>query len=169
MAITEEFVALYDEMADQLFRHCFFKLSNRELALDIVQETFARTWEYIAAGKEVKNIKGFIFKVANNLIIDEYRKKKAVSLEALQEATGFDSPVNEHKKTIFSVEVDTVLTHINKLDPKYKDVILMRYVNDYSPKEIAKILGESENAVSVRINRGIKKVQEMLKVNSENT
>jgi DNA-directed RNA polymerase specialized sigma24 family protein len=38
----------------------------------------------------------------------------------------------------------------------------MRYVNDYSPKEIASILGESENAVSVRINRGIKKVQEML-------
>ncbi len=168
MAITEDFVALYDEMADQLFRHCFFKLSNRELALDLVQETFARTWEYIAAGKEVKNIKGFIFKVANNLIIDEYRKKKAVSLEALQEATGFDAPINEHKKTIFSVEVDTVLAHINKLDSKYRDVILMRYVNDYSPKEIAKILGESENAVSVRINRGIKKVQEMLKVNSQN-
>ena len=168
MAITEDFVALYDEMADQLFRHCFFKLSNRELALDLVQETFARTWEYIAAGKEVKNIKGFVFKVANNLIIDEYRKKKAVSLEALQESTGFDAPLNEHKKTIFSVEVDTVLVHINKLDPKYKDVILMRYINDYSPKEIAQILGESENAVSVRINRGIKKVQEMLKVSAPN-
>lgn len=162
MNTTEEFIALYDEMADQLFRHCFFKLSNRELALDLVQETFARTWEYIASGKEVKNVKGFLFKVANNLIIDEYRKKKAVSLETLQEMTGFDAPVNEHTKTIFSVEVDTVLTHINKLDSKYKDVIIMRYVNDYSPKEIAKILGESENAVSVRINRGLKKVQEML-------
>jgi RNA polymerase sigma-70 factor (ECF subfamily) len=167
MSITDEFIALYDEMADQLFRHCFFKLSNRELALDLVQETFARTWEYIAAGKEVKNIKGFLFKVANNLIIDEYRKKKAVSLETLQEQTGFDAPVNEHKKTIFSVEVDTVLTHINKLDSKYKDVILMRYVNDYSPKEIAKILGESENAVSVRINRGLKKVQEMLNLSPQ--
>lgn len=168
MKITEEFIALYDEMADQLFRHCFFKLSNRELALDLVQETFARTWEYIASGKEVKNVKGFLFKVANNLIIDEYRKKKAVSLESLQEATGFDAPVNEHTKTIFSVEVDTVLTHINKLDSKYKDVILMRYVNDYSPKEIAKILGESENAVSVRINRGLKKVQEMLNLTGSN-
>jgi RNA polymerase sigma-70 factor, ECF subfamily len=164
MGVKDEFISLYDEMADQLFRHCFFKLSNRELALDLVQETFTRTWEYIAAGKEVKNIKGFLFKVANNLIIDEYRKKKAVSLETLQEVSGFDAPVNDHNKTIFSVEVDTVLSHINKLDSKYKDVILMRYVNDYSPKEIAKILGESENAVSVRINRGLKKVQEMLNV-----
>jgi RNA polymerase sigma-70 factor (ECF subfamily) len=164
MSITDEFIKLYDEMADQLFRHCFFKLSNRELALDLVQETFSRTWEYIASGKEVKNVKGFLFKVANNLIIDEYRKKKAVSLETLQEQTGFDAPVNEHKKTIFSVEVDNVLVYINKLDSKYKDVILMRYVNDYSPKEIAQILGESENAISVRINRGLKKVQEMLNV-----
>ncbi len=159
---TAEFIALYDEMADQLFRHCFFKVSNRELALDLVQETFARTWEYLAAGKEVNNVKGFLFKVANNLIIDEYRKKKVVSLETLQEQVGFDAPVQDHKKTIFNVEVDTILQHINKLDDKYKEVIIMRYVNDYSPKEIANILGESENAVSVRINRGIKKVQEML-------
>jgi len=158
---TDEFIALYDEMADQLFRHCYFKVSNRELALDLVQETFSRTWEYIASGKQVNNIKGFLFKVANNLIIDEYRKKKVVSLETLQE-TGFDAPVNDHKKTIFNVEVDTVLAQVNKLDDKYKEVILMRYVKDYSPKEIASILGESENAVSVRINRGLKKVQEML-------
>ncbi|MES2437339.1 MAG: sigma-70 family RNA polymerase sigma factor [Patescibacteria group bacterium] len=159
---TNEFIKLYDEMADQLFRHCFFKVSNRELALDLVQETFARTWEYLSSGKEVNNIKGFLFKVANNMIIDEYRKKKVVSLEALQEASGFDAPVQDHKKTIFNVEVDTMLSHINKLDDKYKEVILMRYVKDYSPKEIASMLGESENAVSVRINRGIKKVQEML-------
>jgi len=159
---TDEFIALYDEMADQLFRHCFFKISNREMALDLVQETFTRTWEYIASGKKVNNVKGFLFKVANNLIIDEYRKKKAVSLESLQEKIGFDAPVQDHKKTLFAVEVDTVLSHINKLDTKYRDVILMRYVNDYSPKEIAQLLGESENAVSVRINRGLKKVQEML-------
>jgi RNA polymerase sigma-70 factor (ECF subfamily) len=159
---TEEFIALYDEIADQLFRHCFFKVSNRELALDIVQEAFARTWEYLAAGKKVNNIKGFLFKVANNLIIDEYRKKKVISLETLQEQSGFDAAVNDDKKTLQNVEVDTILTYINKLDEKYREVILMRYVNDFSPKEIAEILGQSENAVSVRINRGLKKVQAML-------
>jgi RNA polymerase sigma-70 factor (ECF subfamily) len=159
---TDEFIKLYDEMADQLFRHCFYKVSNRELALDLVQETFTRTWQYISAGKEIGNIKGFVFKVANNLIIDEYRKKKMVSLETLQEQSGFDAPTQEHKKTILHIEVETIIGHVNKLDPKYRDVILMRYVNDYSPKEIAHLLGQSENAVSVRINRGLKKIQEML-------
>ncbi len=161
---TQEFSALYNEMSDQLLRHCFFKLSNKELALDIVQETFSRTWGYIIAGKEVNNIKGFIFKVANNLIIDEYRKKKVMSLENLQEQSGFDAPVQDHKKAILNVEMDTILTQVKKLDEKYSEVILMRYVYDFSPKEIASLLGESENAISVRINRGLKKVQEKLNI-----
>jgi RNA polymerase sigma-70 factor (ECF subfamily) len=159
---TEEFIKLYDDLADQLFRHCFFKVSSRELALDLVQESFARTWQYLASGKKVDNVKGFLFKVANNLVIDEYRKKKVVSLETLQEQSGFDAPVHDDKKAILNAEVDTMISHINKLDAKYKDVILMRYVNDFSPKEIAEILGDSENAISVRINRGMKKVQEMI-------
>ncbi len=159
-----EFVKIYNEMSQQLFRHVFFKLSNHDLALDIVQETFARTWQYISSGKEVANIKGFIFKVANNLIIDEYRKKKSVSLDTLQEDSGFDAAVSDHLRSILNVEISNVVTYINKLDDKYRDVIIMRYINDFSPKEIANILGESENAVSVRINRGIKKVQTMLKV-----
>ena len=161
--MNDEFIALYDEMADQLFRHCFFKLSNRELALDLVQETFTRTWEYLSSGKVVNNTKGFVFKVANNLIIDEYRRKKATSLDTLQE-TGFDAPAQDHVKIVFNVELDTILAKINTLDQKYKEVIMMRYIKDYSPKEIAKILGESENAVSVRINRGLKKVQDLIHI-----
>ena len=100
--------------------------------------------------------------MANNLIIDEYRKKKSISLEMLQEKSGFDKAANDDKRTLISTEIDTILVHINKLDEKYREVILMRYINDFSPKEIAEILGQSENAVSVRINRGIKKVQAML-------
>ncbi len=160
----EDFIRLYDEIADQLFRHCFYKLSNREMALDLAQETFTRTWQYLNAGKEVKNVKAFVFKVANNLIIDYYRKKKSASLEVMQEQTGFDAPVNEHLETVKKAEVDTVMVHINKLDDRYRDVIIMRYVDDLSPKEIAHILGESENAVSVRINRALKKVKYMLKL-----
>lgn len=162
----QSFITLYDEAADQLFRHCFYKLSNREMAIDMMQEAFTRTWQYIESGKEVKNIKAFIFKVANNLIIDEYRKKKTLSLDRMHEESGFDAPVNDHTKTIQRAEVDSILIHIDKLDDTYKEVIILRYVNDFSPKEIALLLGESENVVSVRINRGLKKVQDMLRLKS---
>ena len=162
----EQFIKLYDETADQLFRHCFYKISNRELAIDIVQEAFTRTWRYLKTGKKIKNIKAFIFKVVNNLIIDEYRKKKTLSLETLLDESGFDAPVNDHTNVIQQAEVDSILRYINKLDDAHKEVIILRYINDFSPKEIALLLGKTENAVSVKINRGLKKVQAMLKLES---
>lgn len=158
---TKEFVKAYDEYADAVFRYCFFKLSNREIAKDLVQETFIKTWSYIAEGKQIVNLKAFLYKVARNLIIDEYRKQKTTSLDELTDQ-GFDREGSRGEEIILSSEVDIVLRAIEKLEPHFREVIVMRYVHDLSPKEIADILGENENAVSVRLNRAVRKAQEIL-------
>jgi len=157
---NEHFIKAYDEFSDAIFRHCFFKLSDRELAKDVLQDVFMRTWEYVSQKGEIKNIKAFLYQVANNLIIDQYRKRKYnLSLEEMKE-TGFDVPSKEKRDAYFSAEVRNIMEIIKKLDPIYKDVLFFRYVDDLSPKDIAEILNESENVVSVRLNRGIKKIQE---------
>jgi RNA polymerase sigma-70 factor, ECF subfamily len=158
--LTQDFINAYDELADALFRRFYFKLSKRDRAIDLVQETFTRAWEYVHSGKEVTNLKSFIYKVANNLIIDEYRRKRPVSLDELRE-DGFDvATVRESDNSIImEAETEQVLKLVNQLPEKYKDVILMRYIDGLSPKRIGEIVGESENTVSVRINRGIKKIQ----------
>ena len=157
---NEHFIKAYDEFSDAIFRHCFFKLSDRELAKDVLQDVFMRTWEYMSQKGEIKNIKAFLYQVANNLIIDQYRKRKYnLSLEEMKE-TGFDVPSKEKRDAYFSAEVRNIMEIIKKLDPIYKDVLFFRYVDDLSPKDIAEILNESENVVSVRLNRGIKKIQE---------
>lgn len=160
MKTNEHFIKAYDEFSDAIFRHCFFKLSDRELAKDVLQDVFMRTWEYMSQKGEIKNIKAFLYQVANNLIIDQYRKRKYnLSLEEMKE-TGFDVPSKEKRDAYFSAEVRNIMEIIKKLDPIYKDVLFFRYVDDLSPKDIAEILNESENVVSVRLNRGIKKIQE---------
>ncbi len=157
---NESFIKAYDEFSDAIFRHCFFKLSNREQAKDTVQDVFMKTWEYVSQKGEVRNIKAFLYHVANNLIIDQYRKRKFnSSIEEMKEI-GFEIVSNDHKDTFNFSEVKNILEIIEKLEPIYKDVLIFRYVDDLSPKEIAEILNESENVVSVRLNRGIKKVQE---------
>jgi len=157
---NEHFIKAYDEFSDAIFRHCFFKLSDRELAKDVLQDVFMRTWEYMSQKGEIKNIKAFLYQVANNLIIDQYRKRKYnLSLEEMKE-TGFDVPSKEKRDAYFSAEVRNIMEIIKKLDPIYKDVLFFRYVDDLSPKDIAEILNESESVISVRLNRGIKKIQE---------
>ena len=127
-----------------------------------MQETFIKTWEYISRGGEIKNIRAFLYKVANNLVIDESRKKKALSLDALME-DGFDFGADERGKLENIISAKEALALMQKLDDGYKEVVLLRYVEDLSPKEIAEILGETENMVSVRIHRGIQKIKELIK------
>ena len=51
--MERDFLATYEENANALFRHCLARVRNRELAKDIVQETFTRTWEYLAKSKHI--------------------------------------------------------------------------------------------------------------------
>ena len=52
---------------------------------------------------------------------------------------------------------------LDGLDDKYRQVIVMRYVDDLAPREIAGIVGETENTVSVRLHRGLHKVRDLIK------
>ncbi len=158
---TKKFIDAYDSFVDAIFRHIYFRLFNKDLAKDLMQETFARTWEYVSKGYEVNNLKSFLYKVANNLIIDEYRKKRELSLDSLQQK-GFDVESLDQEKIVRDVENKNVLRAVAKLSRHHREVIVMRFVDGLSIKEIAEIIGASENVVSVRLNRGIKEARKLL-------
>jgi RNA polymerase sigma-70 factor, ECF subfamily len=158
----EAFIALYDSLSSAIFRHCFFRLSSRERALEISQEAFLKVWEYFDRGDDIKNPSALVYKVANNLIIDEYRRKKTVSLEIMQE-TGFD--VDDEQggdKMVERMEIDSIRTAVGKLPEKYRQVVTLRFIEGLSPSEIGQIVNRTENSVSVQLNRAIKMLQEIL-------
>lgn len=160
---TQEFIEAYNSYSDAIFRHIYFRIYNRDAAKDLMQDVFVRTWDYLLKGKEVQNIKAFLYKVANNIIIDEYRKKKEISLDGLQK-NGFDVESLDQGKILEEVENNNVFRLVRKLEQHHREIIVMRYIDDLSIKEIAEIIGQSENVVSVRINRGVKELKKLLHV-----
>jgi len=161
--MEEQFLAVYDEYADAIFRHCYFRLrNNRELARDIMHEAFTRSWEYIAGGKNVENIRAFVYTVANNLIIDHVKKKKEASLDDMLDQ-GFSPQNNDYERIGDSIDARESVKKLDVLDPHYRDVVYMRYFDGLKPREIASITGESVNVISVRINRGLKMCKKLLK------
>lgn len=162
LSLEQQFLKAYDAFADAIFRHCYLRVFDRERAKDFMQETFTRAWAYLAEGKEVKNIRAFLYQVATNLIIDESRKKKAASLNTMQEE-GFDV-LGEDGRTDWGSRMDAkrILPFLNQIDASYREVVALRYLDGLSPKEIAEIVGDSENTVSVRIHRGVKKLKLLL-------
>lgn len=162
----QEFLRTYDALADAIFRHCYYRVYDREQARDLAQETFTRTWAYLAAGQEVKNIRAFLYRVANNLIIDESRKKKSLSLDELQEA-GWEPSSQEHLQLDVTVDAAAVVSIIRQLPPDQRDILIMRYVDNLSPKEIGKILDLSANVISVRIHRAMHQLRQLLNPSHE--
>jgi len=159
--ISELFLKAYEDYSDAIFRFCYVRVRQRDLALDITQETFIKTWEYLRADKEIWNLRAFLYQVARNLIIDYSRKKKEPSLDHLMDQ-GFDAPADDNHQLYNALDVKYLMRIIQNMDEKYCDVILMRYVDELSIKGIADIIGESENVVSVRIHRGLQQVRNLI-------
>lgn len=158
-----QFLSAYDEHADALFRHTLLRVRDREAAKDIVQESFSRTWGYLAKGKKIVYIRAFLFRVAGNLIVDAARRKKSVSLDNMIEQDGFE-PVDEHAIDPTTIpQLRETMGHLKALDEIYQTAIRMRYFENMTPKEIATSLGVSENVVSVRIHRGIERLSRIMK------
>ncbi len=139
------------------------KTSDRNKAIDIAQDTFARAWEYAAKGEPIVNMRALLYRIAHNLIVDGYRKKSAVSLDHLMEE-GFDYGTNNTERMMDQLDGHETMKLLDKLDQKYRDVVIWRYIDELSVKEIAQITGETENTVSVRIHRGLEKIRELAKL-----
>lgn len=156
--VRDAFLAAYEAHADAIFRFCLAKVSDRERAVDLTQDTFVRVWEYATKGNDVSHWRALLYTTANNAIIDYYRKKKAISLDALEEDIGFipaDTTLSQEDRT----EVERIHRAIRELKEEYRDVAILRFIEDMQPRDIAEILGLSVNVVSVRIHRAMEKLK----------
>ncbi len=157
----QQLTEAYGLYSDAIFRYCYFRISDREKALDFVAETFTRMWQYLLKGNEIDNTKTFLYTVARHIIIDEYRKKKTISLDYLIEQ-GIEPYLETEEREYSPVEIERVMCHVHALPEKYSSIIILRYVNDLTIPEISEIVHESENVVSVRIHRGIDKLKKIV-------
>ena len=157
----EYFLQSYDTYSDAIFRFCLMKVSDRERAEDITQDVFMRFWQALREGTVLRNDRALLYTIARNRIIDWYRKKKESSLDAMAEE-GFEARGTDEVPILQHAMSEEVLRIIHTLDDPSREVLLLRFVEGFSPAEIAALHGETPNAVSVRINRALKKVREQL-------
>lgn len=168
MSLEQDFLAAFETYADELYRQAYFRLSDKEKAEDCVQDAFTRAWNYVTDGGTVRDWKAFLHRTVRNLIIDEYRKHKAISLDTLREREKgegdavFDPADTEAELFVERVmAADEVTRVLEKLPEPYREILVLRFLNDMTPREIGELLGEREGTISVRIHRALKRFQEL--------
>lgn len=158
----ERFLKAFDEYGDALFRHATLRVSDRERATDLVHDTYAKVWTYVRNGHEIEQYRPFLYKVLNNLIVDEYRKNRESSLDALFEQEGVDEgsfdELSENSVESLAATIDgrKAFELLETLPDVYREVIVLRFIDGLGPKEISELIEESENVVSVRLHRGLR-------------
>ncbi len=159
------FENIYNEFIDTLFRFTLFRVSDKEKAIDLVQDVFFKYFRYLEDTKKkddevMFNHKAFLFKTTRNAIIDHYRRKHTQSLDDLLES-GFEYSSDEDVTKDTSTELDykTVVNDIKTLDHDSQELIYMRFIEGLSVGDIANITGQKENTVSVKVHRILDKLR----------
>ncbi len=155
----QHFFDMVEAYQDAIFRFIYFRVTNRAVALDITQDTFTKTWLYLAAGKTIEYDEAFLYRTARNAVIDYFKKSKSASLDTMMEA-GFDPGSTKTVDEVFREDdIETVRSLLETLDEDSQQIIFMRYTEEKPIDQIADMYGTTVNAMTVRIHRIVKKLR----------
>lgn len=159
----EAFGTLYDLYISKIYRFVYLKVSDKTEAEDITQQVFIRAWE---------NINSFVFqgfpfsswlyRIAHNAIVDSYRtKKNTVAIELVSESE--IAYITEHTKALDTKqEMLRVMRALKKLKSDEQSILVMRFIDELSNKEVASALGKTEGSVRVIQHRALKQLKKYL-------
>ncbi len=156
------FGALYDHYQPQIYRFLFLKVAGREEAEDLTHQVFLNAWLGIPRYKH----RGFpfsswLYQIARNQVVDHYRaRREAVSLEGIDPEAFADRFSEEDLDK--NLEVERAIGTIRSLKQEYQDVLILRFVEDLSVKEVASMMDKSEGAIKLLQHRALKILREKL-------
>ena len=141
------------EQYDRIYRYCYFKLHKREAAEDITQEAFLRYLEHYGDCKQKWDLR-YLYRIAHNLCVDEYRKPM---LEPLPDE---NMAQQDHaEKTITTLWLRNAL---DKLSEEEQEILLLRYANEVPNNVIGQMLGVSRFALYRKMQQALRKLQKEL-------
>ena len=144
-----------EELYNKIYRYCYFKLYDKQLAQDITQETFLRFFQQNISSNIRKELP-YLYTIAKNLCADNFRKKSVESLENVTEETIYN-PTDDWINHL------TLKSILSKLPQEEQELIFLRYVNEISITTISKITGVSRFAIHRKLSKIIKWLKEELK------
>ena len=161
------FIELYHEYAPKLFKYCYFRVHSKEDAEDLAGQVFMKTWDYITHGNTIDNMRAFLYRSAHNVIVDFYKtskKDREVSIHSFGEDT-IDIPDARDLAcdTEIKLLAQDVIKKLEVLPDAYREIIVLRYINELSITEIAETTGMTENNVSVKLHRATEKLKDITK------
>ena len=162
----ELFGLIIERYEKKLLRYGKKFLSDSDDIKDLVQEVFIKTYTNIASFDTNKKFSPWIYRIAHNCFINEIKRKSRVCIVPIDTDTIFPqlfSLYDPEKEVLDNELKENLDLCLNIIDIKYKEIIILFYIENLSYKEISDILHISVNLVGIRLNRGKKAMRKILR------
>ena len=159
---AEAFGLLYDHYLPKIYRFVFLKVGRREEAEDLTHQVFLNSWQHIANYQSMGHpFSTLLYRMARNEVIDYIRtKKNPIPLDELAHDPSVDQEVDRHFD--IGLQIHDVQNAMHTLTPEQQDVVIMRFVDELTNKEISEVLQKSEGTIRIIQHRAIKKLKSIL-------
>ena len=154
----QSFEKLMDIYFDRFCREAYIRCKYEEDVKEIVQETIYKAYRNIRSLKEPQYFKTWLSRILINVANDYLRNKGMVDLE-LDETSYVKEVVIEDK---IEIKID-LYNAIDELEDKYKDAVILRYIDDLKIEDISKILDRPVNTIKTHLRKALKDMKKMLK------
>lgn len=135
------------------------KVKDESLAKDLLQDTFLKIQENIHQLDDQARLAGWIYRVANSVVADHFRKEKRLSLQQEKEAISGD-PQSAEEYTKMEEMALWLPYAIENLPEKYREAVRLAEIEGLSQKKLAEQLGISYSGAKSRVQRGREKLKE---------
>ena len=154
-----EFTILYDQYVDKIYRFIYYKTHHKETAEDLTSVAFVKALNSFSSFDQNKGgFSAWIYKIARNTVIDFYRSKK--TLINIDDVWDLSDNQDIEREVHASLKLAEVKKYLKNLSSEQRDVVILRVWEGLSYKEIAAVLGKSENGCKMMFFRTIKKLKE---------
>jgi RNA polymerase sigma-70 factor (ECF subfamily) len=178
----DAFIYLYDSYLDRVYRFIYFKVGSKEEAEDLTSSVFLKIWNCVQEGNiQQQTIRPFIYTIARNLVIDHYRKSSQLMTTSLDSRTDEDHETSESEISFIkenpelmdeknnladsidkNLEIETVKKNLLQIKDEYREIIILRYLDELSVKEISEIINKPKGNTRVLLHRALKALKEVM-------
>jgi RNA polymerase sigma-70 factor (ECF subfamily) len=160
---SKAFETLYLRYLESIYRYIFFRVGDEAQAEDMTEEVFVRAWEALPKFKPSKSpFASWLYRIAHNLLVDHYRRRNPISIPVEDLAYHSDSSKLPEVMVGEKQEYEILAKAIMRLDPVEQDVIILRFMQGLSHREVAALIGKSPTASRVIQHRALNTLRALL-------
>lgn len=163
---SEAYGRLYELYFTSVFRYIYFRLRNREEANDLAQTVFLKIFSALPNFKDQnKSPLAYFLTVSRNAVIDYWRTRKEIKVDDFDALTDnlpddADSPREIYEKNENKELIQQVLGNLTDVQ---REVIILKFINELSNKEISELLGKTEESIRQLQSRALRSLKIILK------